>query len=200
VLLLLILLLPGGCALPPETALRDWAWSASEVAVAPSLPADAADAASQDAMQDALAVYLYALGVVADGAPLPFREAAFAPLPAAAGGSAGEAVAALGAVMRTARDAPRLRPMIETADAPVQDLVATLLLRSREDAAYCLVLLRIGEGHALLAAAARGPLRLRQRETARAIREADDRLRRAAAALPPARPGNGAIVAATVQP
>ncbi|NOG69876.1 hypothetical protein [Roseicella sp. DB1501] len=170
------------------------------MAVAPSLPGDAAGAASQDAMQDALAIYLYALGLVADGAPLPFRAAAFAPLPAAAGGSAGQAVAELGAVLQAAADEQRLRPMIRAADAPVQALVATLLARRREGEAYRLVLLRIGEGHALLAAAARGPLRRRPRETARAIREAEDALRRAAAALPPARPGNGAIIAATVQP
>jgi hypothetical protein len=203
-----VLAMLAGCALPPNTALPDWARSASELA--------GQAAAQPDAARDALAVYLYALGVVAREDVLTFREAPYAALAARAGTPA---VDALGVVLRRARDANpdlevraysagraeavedlRLRPMLQAADPPVQALVA-LLSAGSADPAERAVLARIGEGHALLAARAGSVVALGQRGTAREIRAAEEALLRAGARLP-ARDATAAaaIIAATVQP
>lgn len=197
----------AGCALPPNTALPDWARSASELA--------GQAAAEPHAARDALAVYLYALGVVAAQDVLTFRDAPYAALAARAGTPA---VDALGAVLRRARDANpdlearahsagrsevvedlRLRPMLQAADPPVQALVV-LLSAGSGDPAERAVLARIGEGHALLAQRAGSLVALGQRGTAREIRAAEEALLRAGARLPARDAGAAAAIAATVQP
>lgn len=171
---LVALVLTAGCALPPNTALRDWARTASVLADHPAAiapppeaapppasrraprqppaPEDEAAPARRDglaAQQEALAIYLYALGVLAEEEqPLTFREDAYAALAmraAAADAAAARAVGEIGAILRAARDANlppgaransagqatvvedlRLRGVIHAADAPVQTLVAAL--------------------------------------------------------------------------
>lgn len=227
--LIALMLLPG-CALPPNTALRDWARLASILA---DHPAAAPDAASRDgllAQQEALAVYLYALSVLAtEDSILTFRADAFAPLvrrAAAADPAAGPAVAEIGrllAAAQAANPAPgararsagsatviedlRLRPLIRAADAPVQVLVGTLSratagLTGPEEQTYRQVLAAIGEGHAMLTARAAD---IRQREVAREIQAQEDRLRRLALILAPdpavgLRPNPAGMVGAVVQP
>lgn len=208
----------GGCALPPNAALPDWARSASVLAGQATQPVD--PDGRQAALQ-ALAVYLYALGVVAEERVLTFREtpfAALAPRAAATSLGAGDAVAGLGAVLRTAREANpdpearansagqprvienlRLRPMILAADPHVQRLVA-MLAGADTAAPERRALASIGEGHALLAARARSVVRLGQRATAIEIRAAEEALLRAGARLPPGAAGAAGVIAATVQP
>jgi hypothetical protein len=200
----------AGCALPPNTALPDWARSASELA-----GQAVAEPEATRAGREALAVYLYALGVVAAEDVLTFRDAPYAALAARA---ATPAVGELGAVLRRARDANpdlearansagrsdviedlRLRPMLQAADPPVQALVA-LLSAGSADPAERAVLARIGEGHALLAARAGSLVALGQRGTAREIRAAEEALLRAGARLPARDAAAAAAIAATVQP
>lgn len=218
---LVALLLVAGCALPPETALRDWARTASVVADRPSLlPPDDALLARQEA----LAVYLYALGLLAaqDG-PVPFRAEAHDAIAARAGDAARD----LGRVLRRAREARtpaedqaqsaypaplvedrRLRPTILAADASVQALVASLSTgiaaagTGPDGATYQRLLAALGKDHAMIAARS---LHLDAREVARGIRAAEDRLLRLARLLPPdpavaARGPAGGAVARVVQP
>jgi hypothetical protein len=207
----------AGCALPANTALPDWAGSASVLA-GQAAPADDRDAPR--ALRETLAIYLFALGVVAREEALVFRASAYDalnPRAAAAGPAAARAVEAIGAALRMAHAANpdpqaraysagqsrvvedlRLRPMIRAADPPVQAIIA--MLAEAADPAERAVLARIGEGHALLAARARGVVRLGQRETAREIRAAEEALLRAGARLPAGAASAAAAVAATVQP
>lgn len=143
---LAVILLLAGCALPPNTALRDWARTASVLADHPAVTAqrDADPDTRLDgllAQQEALAVYLYALGVLAvEETPLTFRDDAYAPLVSRAGAAdpaADRAVAEIGGLLRAARDAnlspdaraysagaarrvqdTRLRPFVAAADPP----------------------------------------------------------------------------------
>ncbi|MBW6397099.1 hypothetical protein KPL78_04525 [Roseomonas sp. HJA6] len=225
-------LLLTGCALPPNTALRDWARLASVLADHPDAVAPAASSARDGlvAQQEALAIYLYALSVLArEESLLTFRDDAYAPLiprAAAADPAAGAAVAALGQALATARagnfppgararsagsatvlEDLRLRPLIGAADAPVQVLVGTLSrgtagLAGPEQETYRQVLTAIGEGHALLKARIDV---IRQREVSRAILDQEDRLRRLTLILQPdaavgLRPDPAGLVGAVVQP
>ncbi|MBR0651433.1 hypothetical protein GXW78_17315 [Roseomonas terrae] len=192
-----VLALLVGCALPPNTALRDWAQLASVAADQPEAvpPGDARDGLR--AQQAALSIYLYALSVLAqEESMLTFRAEAYAPLvrrAAAGDAAAGAAVAQLGRLLEAAYAANpvpgararsagsptviedlRLRPLIRGADAPVQGLAATLAQGTGDDA-YRAVLLAIAEGHALLATRAAD---IRQRAMARDIQAQEDRLRR----------------------
>jgi hypothetical protein len=220
----------AACALPPDTALRDWARSASVAADRPALLAGAPGADALAAQQAALAIYLYALSVLAqEEQPLTFRDAAYAPLiprAAAAGPAAGEAVATIGTLLRSARDANlapgaransaapaplvednRLRRVIRTADAPLQALVGALSAGIEaggdpDRETYRRLLAAIAEDHAMLKAHA---THIRAREVARDIMAAEDRLRRLVRRLPPdaivaARGATGGAVAAVVQP
>ena len=200
----------AGCALPPDTALRDWARLASVLADRPSAVA-AEPAAARDvlhAQQGAVAAYLYALSVLAEPeTPLTFRMQSFATLEARAATAdpaAGEAVARLGMAMQAARAgnlAPdaramsagsaviiedlRLVPFIRSGDPPLQVLAASLARGTRagpEGVAYRQVLRSIAEAHAMLAG--RG-LQIRQREVSRDILARQDGLRRLALSLPP---------------
>lgn len=127
---LAVLLLLAACALPRNTALSDWAQAASLAAEAAEMQQD-----GPRAMQQALSIYLYALGIRGGPGDLTFRPAAFAAFAvraAAADAAAGRAVADLGAAL-AANDGPqpyfdvsRLAATLRGADAPVQVLVATL--------------------------------------------------------------------------
>ncbi len=144
-----VILLLSACALPRVTALRDWAQSASIVVDRPALLAPTED--GPRAMQEALAIYLYALGIMADGGPLRFQAAAYAPLaPRAAttDADAGRAIEALGALLLTAQgrnpppveapdgrspvaappdpEDPRLQDSLRDGDAPLRVLLAAL--------------------------------------------------------------------------
>ncbi len=225
-------LLSVGCALPPNNSLRDWARLASILAdhpdaVAPPTPAGRDGVIAQ---QEALAIYLYALSVLAtEESTLTFRAGAFAPLvprAAAADPAAGPAVAEIGRLLAAARAANlppgararsagsqtvvedlRLRPLIRAADAPVQVLVGTLArgtegLSGAEQDAYRQVLVAIGEGHAMLKARASD---IHQRGVARDILAQEDRLRRLMFILEPdpavgLRPDPAGLVGAVVQP
>lgn len=151
----------AGCALPENTAVRDWARSASLVADYPlMMSVDTSGPGSMTARggpargdgvratQEALAIYLYAVGVLAEEGVLTFREDSYAPLAARAmalGPLVAAAVSSIGALLSAARsDNPRpgeraytagqdevhedqrLRHTIRQADASVQILVAAL--------------------------------------------------------------------------
>lgn len=140
--LLLGLPVLAACSLPLNTALRDWTRSAS-VAVAQSQqpPTDAALA-----VQQALSTYFQALGILWDGADLPFDDVGFTALAGRAGDPAtARTILELRGVLRAASDdnpprwlprdnsspAPayedrRLSRAIEAADGPVQSLLAAL--------------------------------------------------------------------------
>lgn len=146
-LALMGLLLLGACALPANTAIGDWSRSASIATDRPSLAAPP-HAAAIRAMQEALATYFYALGVLWDHAELTFREPLFTPLAPRAAGfdpAAGQAIQDLAAQLRLAsadkplrylpRDNSGPRPLpedgrlvtvIAASDAPVQHLLAVL--------------------------------------------------------------------------
>jgi hypothetical protein len=153
-------LLCGACGPPDYTAVRDWARTASLAADYPSvsaplagvvgastplvgtigtdvpIPAAAASGPAPDgilAMQEALSVYLAALGTLASDGVLSFRDDPFvqlAPRAAAADEAGGRAVAALGAFLRNASrtnmQAPEMRDAVVAADPTVQALVAAL--------------------------------------------------------------------------
>jgi hypothetical protein len=227
-----ILLLFQGCALPPNTALRDWARLASILVDQPAAlaPADAPMRDGRVEEQEALAIYLYALSVLAPGeTTLTFRADAFAPLPpraAAVDPASGQAVATIGRLLDAARAANlepgaragsagsatviedlRLVPLLRAANPPVQLLLASLARGTTgapgpEAMAYRDVLAAIGESHAMLA---EGAGNIRQRGMARAILAQEDRLRRLTLILPPdpavgLRPDPAGMVGAVVQP
>lgn len=218
----------AACALPAETALRDWALSASVAVDRPSMLAGADHLLAQ---QGAVAAYLYAVSVLADPEQLlTFREEAFAPLVARAGAAdpaAGAAVAEIGARLRAARSGNlppgaransagqplvedlRFEALVRAGDAPLQVLLAGLggpfagaPAGADGRQAYGRLLGAVAEDHAWLAAR---PLRMRQRATARDMRDAESRLLRLLRALPPdpavaVRGPAGGPVAAIVQP
>lgn len=221
----LLLVLLAGCALPPNTALRDWARTASVTADRPGLmPPDDALLAQQEA----LASYLYALSVLARPEQrLTFDDAAFALIRARAA-PAEAAIGGLGAVLAAARDANlapgaransayparvvedlRLSPFVAAADQPLQALLAALRegLGAAEGAdadraVYLRLLAAIAEDHAMIAAQAR---HIEAREVARQVQAAEDRLLRLALLLPPdpsvaRRAGAAGAVARVVQP
>jgi hypothetical protein len=234
-------LLPGGCGLPPNTAVGDWSRTASIATDRPSL-AIPPHAAATRAMQEALSTYFQALGILWDGALLTFAPAEFAPLASRAAGFDPAAGAAIETLARNlaaiSADPPlqwlprdnssprplpedwRLVHLIAGSDAAVQSLLAALaravqaapeaappvaaaatadpaLLRLQRDEAeaqqaaraamaaarrdFARLLPEIGAGHAALKAQGR---LLTQREVERQVFLADDRLRRAMAALP----------------
>lgn len=218
---LLLLGLLGACALPVNTALRDWTRTAET-----ALDRSAATPASAPG-REALSTYLQALGALWDGADLSFDAPRFEALavaepdPAAAG-----AIRELGRLLRAAGDEKpprwlpadnsgsspayedrRLSATIRAADPSVQLLLAALgrpaapaplpppaptedpalrqvererearrAAQEREARARQAALAELAAGHALLASLAG---RLRQRETERELRRAEDRLRRA---------------------
>lgn len=199
----------SACNAPDYTPVRDWARTGSLVADHPgvaaavsALPAEAAPAGARDgilAMQEALSLYLAALGRMADDGVLPYPEDPFVDLAARAAradAAGGEAVAGLGGFLRHATRnnarAPQLRDSIRAADPLVQALVAALGAAIRREAAaapaqagtlgaHAAIVAQIGEGHALLKARAG---HITDEEVVQLIRAEEDRLRRAARALP----------------
>ncbi|MBR0683306.1 hypothetical protein GXW74_22665 [Roseomonas eburnea] len=203
------LVLLTGCNAPDYTPVRDWARAGSLVADHPgatravaALPPDAAPAEVRDgivAMQAALSLHLAALGRMADDGVLQYPEDPFTDLAARAAGAdaaGGEAVAGLGRFLRYATRgnlrAPQLRDSIRATDPLVQELARALVASIRREAtampgeagpleAYAAVVAQIGEGHALLKARASD---ITDEEVVQLIRAEEDRLRRAARALP----------------
>jgi hypothetical protein len=218
--------LMAGCALPRDTALRDWARTASLAIDQPSMLPPGAAAASAE--QQALVIYFYALAVLAEPEqPLTFRPgpyAALAPAAAAADPDASAAIAGIGDLLAaaaagnipsdaraySAAPAPliedrRLDRILPSADPAVQVLLAALTGATGDGPGrdtYRGILRDIGESHAMLTS--RG-FHIRQRETSRDILAAEDRLLRLMRRLPPdpilaARQPPGGLVAAVVQP
>lgn len=146
-LALLGLLLLGACGLPPNTAVGDWARSASIGTNRPGF-ATPPHAAPVRAMQQALGIYFTAIGVLWDNAELDFRAAEFMALAPDVGifdPAAGEAIRALATNLRAAsNDRPlqslprdnagprplpedwRLANLIGASDGAVQLLLASL--------------------------------------------------------------------------
>lgn len=186
-----VLALLAACSAPDYTPVRDWARTASLVADHPGTPAPAGAADGVLAMQEALATYLAALGRMADDGVLPYLEDPFADLAARAAqadAAGGAAVAAIGATLRRASrqnwQAPDLRHAIRTFDADVQALVGALagaVERAAPEAPNAALIRRIGTGHALLKDKAGD---ITDDEVVQMIRAEEDRLRRAAFALP----------------
>lgn len=120
---LLLLALLGACALPLNTAVQDWSQTAG-IAVTRPGPAAPESADAARAMQGALSTYFHALGVLWDGAELPFDAAPFAgwaaevPDPAAS-----EAIVALGRLLRAASDEkpPRWLPRDNSGPTPAYE-------------------------------------------------------------------------------
>jgi hypothetical protein len=215
-------LLVGACALPPNSSLTDWARTASVVVDRPALlpPDDRAAAA----WQQAISVYLYALSVLGEiEQPLRFRPDSFVAISAVAGppGSPpAEAAAAIGRALGaayaanfrpgaradSAYPAPlvqdnRLPAFVRAGDVPLRVLIDALAA-GLQPGAYRSSLTSIAEDHALIAASA---AHITQRELARSLQAAEDRLRRSARLLPPdpivlARAAGDGAVAKTVQP
>ncbi|TCH98950.1 hypothetical protein EJV46_10380 [Roseococcus sp. SYP-B2431] len=151
--LLWTLLALSGCNAPDYTPVRDWAATASlavdhpriagsPLAGSPVAPPPGAEPAQPQprrddsilAMQEALATYLQAVATLASDGVLPYRESPFVDLAARvtpASPSGGQAIAALGLLLRHANrtnaQAPMLRDNIRAADAPVQALISALL-------------------------------------------------------------------------
>jgi hypothetical protein len=145
-------------------------------------------------MQEALATYLAALGRLADDGVLPYLEDPFVDLAARArtgDPSGGEAVAAIGRMLRHAsRDnwqAPAMRDAIRAFDPAVQALVTALAgalapACPQDPAAGQAAAVRaIGQGHAMLKDRA---AHITREDVVRMIRAEEDRMRRAALALP----------------
>ena len=133
------------CSVPDYTPVRDWAGTASVAADFPPVAADAQPdggprptersllSDSILAMQEALSVYLNALGTIAADGVLPYREDPFVDLArraTLANPDGGHAIAELGSMLRSVTRhnarAPELRDTIRTADPPLQALVAAL--------------------------------------------------------------------------
>jgi hypothetical protein len=205
-----LLALVGACSAPDYTPVRDWARSAS---IAADYPAAAPADDGVAAMQEALVVWLSALGVMADDGVLPYPEDPFlalVPRAAAVDARGAEAMAALGRTLRHATrnnlQAPALRDMIRGGDPAVQVLVAALSDAVGRRAAVAEVVAPVAGGgggapaaaataaeryRALLAQVAAGHALMKDKageitgaETVQRIRAAEDQLRRAARALP----------------
>lgn len=195
------LALLAACGAPDYTPVRDWARAASLVADHPGLgpaPPPATDGVA--AMQEALAIYLAALGRMADDGVLPYLEDPFIALAArarSADPAGAEAVATMGRTLRHASrgnwQAPAMREAIRTFDPSVQTLVAALAgalapAGAAEPAVSQAAVVRaIGQGHAMLKDRA---AHITRGDVVRMIRAEEDRMRRAALALP--RPGAAA--------
>ncbi len=205
-----LLMFASACSAPDYSPVMGWARTASLAADHPAALAVVPPPAAADqregtlAMREALVTYLSALGRMADDGVLPFLENPFeelAPRAARADPAGGEAVAAMGALLRRASrgnwQAPELRDTIRAFDPPVQALVVALsgtieggaapaaepepdpLAATRTE--YVAVVTRIGEGHALLRERAG---HITRDDVVQLVRAQEDQLHRAAFALP----------------
>lgn len=194
--IILALALLGACALPVNTAPREWSRMASLALDRPDL----ADSDGDRAIQEALASYFYALGVLWDGAPLTFRAEAFTRLATRLSEPASGAMAELSAALvqasadtpprwmttesfspRPAYEDQRLANLIRAANAPVQLLLAELRRDTRLP--YAILAGQIGDGQALLLARSST---LNQRATEQQLRLAKDGLARQVLRMPSA--------------
>ncbi len=189
--LTLALLLAVGCNAPDYTPVGAWASTASlaidypPVAARPDpAPQFAAPAEVSDgviAMQEALAVYLTAISVLANDGLLTHRDDPFtevAPRAAKASHAGGQAVAWLGTLLRhatrTNARAPEMRDFIVTADPAVQALIASLVLSAAAPADMETGMRQAdAEEAARLAASARDPAARRAVLEWAALREAE---------------------------
>lgn len=211
---MMVLALLAGCQLPANPALRDWAGLATVAVDQATMTAPAEDA--RIAISEALAIHFFAIGVLADGAPLTFREEAYAGIAprVASDPPSAAAIMRIGRLLAMARDdAPprwmsddvrsprppdedrRLGNLLREADGPVQALLEALAQGAPPEVLR--VLVRLGEGHALMARASR---HLGQQETLRQVRSMEALLRRAVAALPPAPEASRDRLAAVLLP
>ncbi len=231
----------ASCALPLNTAPREWSRTAGMAIDRPSL----ATGPDVLAMQHALAAYFYALGVLWDGAALSFNEVEFRSLASRAGAPEAAAITELAAGLRAANlDTPprwmstssssaqpayedrRLVNLLQASDGAVQTLLASLARASLpgprpqialpEDpillevareagrqaasaraarATYARLLAEIGTVHAALKA--QGGM-ITHRSTELELRQAEDRLRRGMAELPPEAPRGEQVPLATM--
>jgi len=197
---LLILGLQTGCQLPANTAIRDWGDIASVAVEHATMTGPGTE--PRMAISQALAIHFFTLAVLADGGPSTFQEDAYGQLVlrAAVDPAHATALASMGRHLAQARDdAPlrgqqadlhgtppvlddrRLETLLRDSDPTLQELAGALALEASPEARQ--VLMRLGEGHAMMA---RAKLRLRQQETLRQVRVMEAQLRRAVEALPTA--------------
>lgn len=204
-----VLLTLSACSAPDYTPVREWAATGGLAVnlgreslrpVRVNCLPDAAGA-GLDAMQEALATYLSAIGVLADDGVLPHHENPFGALEARVAeldAQGATAVASLGALLRrTSRanaQAPQLRGFITQADPLVQALVVALAAAVRNQAPrgeapdegspraqYARLVVRVGAAHAMLKADAAV---ITRDKVVQRIRAAEGELRLALATLP----------------
>ncbi len=178
----------AACTAPDYSAARDWARSASIATDHPAIAARTASADGAEAMRQALAVTLAALGRMADDGVLPYPEDPFVELAARAmraDARGGAAVASLGRVLRRATRsnwrAPQLRDSIRLVDPDIQALSAALVQALGEGSTEAALVRRIAADHAVMAARAGD---ITSAEMGRTLRDAEDTLRRMTLALP----------------
>lgn len=199
----------SACSAPDYSPVREWSATAGLAvnlgreslrpvrAACPPAPAGA----GLEAMQEALAIYLSAIGVLADDGVLPHRENPFAELEGRAAqldAQGAMAVASLGALLRHATranaQAPQLRGFITRADPVVQAMVLALARAVRAQAPagevpdegsaraqYARLIERVGSAHSMLRAGADD---ITRDEVVQRIRAAEAQLRLGVAALP----------------
>lgn len=189
----------GGCSLPADHAMRQWADLAS--VAAHHSASCVAGPGSRHELAETLGIYFFALGVLAEDGVLTFNQDAYAGLLAdvADPGTVG-AMAEIGRLLVRARSegrpqsspsslndpAPpqidrRLEELVRYGAGPVRLLLATLAQNACPEAER--VLARISEGHMKVARLAG---RWRQRESLRAIRAIEGELRLAVEMMPAA--------------
>lgn len=191
-LLLVLLALLGACALPLNTAVRDWSRTAG-VAVAQPPPATFPASDAAPAIRQALSTYFYAIGVVWEGADLSFDEAEFGMLASRTGDpAASRAIRDLGQVLKAASDEkrPRWLPRDNSSATPAyEDQRFSRMIPAADDAVQALLAMLSEPGTPAPAAAAPpspvpGPdvdPALRQIASEREARQARDAVDRAAA-------------------
>lgn len=188
VLVLPIVAAVAACSAPDYSATRDWARTASIATDHPAIAARTAGADGAEAMREAMAVTLAALGRMADDGVLPYPEDPFVDLAARAtraDARGGAAVASLGRVLRRATRsnwrAPQLRDSIRLVDPDIQALSVALAQALGESSAEAGLVRRIAADHAVMAARAGD---ITSTEMGRTLRDAEDAVRRMALALP----------------
>lgn len=197
---LILLGMLSGCSSPPNNSMRQWVDSAS-FAVGFSAGHATNNGVKQE-IAEALSIYYFALGVLAEGGVLSFREEAYADLVARAAADL-DSVAAMaevgGLLARAGNEGPpqglpsalhgvapprvdrRMEELARDAAEPVRRLLAVLARGANPEAQQ--VLARVGEGHAMIVRLAG---RWRQQESLRVVRAMEAELRLAAEMLPAA--------------
>ena len=193
-------LMLAACVAPDYSPVHDWAQTASLAADYP--PTESAADPFLDgivAMQEALTLYLSAIGRLAIDGVLPYRDDPFvdqAMRAARASERGASSVAILGGLLKLAThknyQAPEVGKYILAGDPAVQALLEELETsvdrlardgeaRAADMAQYRSILKQIGEGHSVLKTNAG---QLTKAEAVYYIRNSEDQLRHAEAALP----------------